>query len=96
MRRVYKHLCPATISASIMAANMWKNSLKNVESDNNKILHETLLDFLQRNVTYFLNRPRSIKIVPIQTTMAGEGRGGGLEVQVQPYSSTSALCVFKC
>jgi len=30
MRRVYKNLCPATISASIMAANMWKNSLKNV------------------------------------------------------------------
>jgi len=36
MRRVYKNLCPATISASIMAANMWKNSLKNVESDKNK------------------------------------------------------------
>ena len=45
MRRVYKNLCLATISASIMAANMWKNSLKNVESDNNKILYETLLDF---------------------------------------------------
>jgi len=44
MRRVYKKtLCPATISASIMAANMWKNSLKNVESDN--ILYQTLLDF---------------------------------------------------
>jgi len=28
-----------------MAANMWKNSLKNVESDNNNILYETLLDF---------------------------------------------------
>ena len=37
---------------------MWKNSLKNVESDNNKILYETLLEFLQRNVTYFLNKPR--------------------------------------
>ena len=45
MRRVYKKLCPATISASILAANMWKNCLKNVESDNNKILYETLLDF---------------------------------------------------
>ena len=45
MRRVYKNLCPATISASIMAANMWKNSLKNVESDNNNILYETLFDF---------------------------------------------------
>jgi len=40
-----QNLCPAMISASIMAANMWKNSLKNVESDNNKILYETLLDF---------------------------------------------------
>ena len=45
MREVYENLCPATKSASIMAANMWKNSLKNVESDNNKILYETLLDF---------------------------------------------------
>ena len=44
MRRVYKNLCPAT-RATIMAANMWKNSLKNVESDNNKISYETLLDF---------------------------------------------------
>ena len=43
-----------------MAVNMWKNSLKNAESDNNKILYETLLDFfLQRNGTYFLNKPRS-------------------------------------
>ena len=42
-----------------MAANMWKNSLKNVESDNNKIVYETLLDFfLQWNSTYFLNKPR--------------------------------------
>ena len=24
---------------------MWKNGLKNVESDNNKILYENLLDF---------------------------------------------------
>jgi len=42
VRRVYKNLCPATISASITAANVWKNSLKNVESDNNKILYVTL------------------------------------------------------
>jgi len=42
-----------------MAANMWKNNLKNVESDNNNIFYETLLDFfLQRNGTYFLNKPR--------------------------------------
>jgi len=45
MRGVHKHLCPATIIASIMAANMWRNSLRNVESENNKILYETLLDF---------------------------------------------------
>ena len=45
MRRVYKNLCPATVSASVIAANMWKNSLKNVESDNNNILYETLIDF---------------------------------------------------
>jgi len=55
MRRVYINLCPATINASIMAENMWKNSLKNVESDNNKMLYEILLNFfLQRNGTYFL------------------------------------------
>ena len=44
-RRVNKSLCSATISVSIMSANMWKNSLKNVESDNNKIWYETLIDF---------------------------------------------------
>ena len=44
-----------------MAANMWKNSLKNVDSDNNKILYETLIDFfLQRNGSYFLNKPRNL------------------------------------
>jgi len=55
MRRVYKNLCPATISASIMAANMWKNSLNNVESDNNKILYENLLNifFYSKTVLTF-------------------------------------------
>jgi len=68
MKRLYKNLCPATISASIMAANMWKNSLKNVESDNNKNFYETLLDsFLQRNGTYFLNKPRRIKLFYMKT-----------------------------
>ena len=38
-------LVPRYDKCSIMAANMWKNSLKNVESDNNKILYETLFDF---------------------------------------------------
>ena len=53
MRRVYKNLCPTMI---IMVANMCENSLKNVESDNNNILSESLLDFfLQQNGTYFLN-----------------------------------------
>ena len=47
-----------------MAANMWKNSLKNVESDNNKILYETIFDFLQRNGTYFLNKPRTTVFCP--------------------------------
>ena len=46
MRRVHKNLCSATIGASIMAGNMWENSLNSVESDNNKILYESLLDFL--------------------------------------------------
>jgi len=45
MRRICKNLCPATISATIMEPNMWKNNLKNVESDNNKISYETLPDF---------------------------------------------------
>jgi len=62
MRRVYKNVCPATINTSIMAANMWKNNLKDVESDNNKILHEKLVDFLQRNGTYILNKPRVISV----------------------------------
>jgi len=55
MRRVYKNLCPATTSASIMAANMWENSLKDVESDNNKILYETLLDVFFTAKRYLLS-----------------------------------------
>jgi len=43
---------PRYDSASVMATNLIKNSFKNVESDNNKIVYETLLDFfLQRNGT---------------------------------------------
>jgi len=45
MKTVYKKLGPAAISGSIMGANMWKNSLRNVKSDNNKILYETLVNF---------------------------------------------------
>jgi len=59
MRKVYKNVCPATINTSIMVANMWKNILKNVESDNIKIFLRNLNRFfLQRNSTYFLNEPR--------------------------------------
>ena len=64
MRRVHKNSYPATISASIVTANMWKNSLKNEESDNNKILYETLLNsFLQRNGSSFLHKPRNLHFV---------------------------------
>ena len=67
MRRVYKNLCSSTISTSIMAANMWKNSLKNVDSDNNNILYEILIDFfLQRYGTDFLIKPRPN---PVSTTV---------------------------
>jgi len=55
MRRVYKNLCPVTISASIIAANVWENSLKNVESDSNKILYETLLDVFFTAKRYLLS-----------------------------------------
>jgi len=43
---------------------MWKNSLKSVESGNNKIfLRDLIRFFLQRNGTCFLNKPRRIKIM---------------------------------
>ena len=53
MRRVYKNLWLATISASIMAANMCKNSLENVKSDDSKILYEILLIFYSETVLTF-------------------------------------------
>jgi len=36
---------------------MWKNSLKNVESDNNKILYETLLDlfYIETVLTFWIS-----------------------------------------
>jgi len=77
MRRVYKNLCPATINAPIMAANMWKNSLKNVESDNNKILYESLLDFLQRNGIYCLNKPRTKEELIVNLTKINSKRAPG-------------------
>jgi len=54
MSTVYKNLYPGTLSSSIITANMRKNVLKNVESDNNKILYETLLDFFTAE-RYFLS-----------------------------------------
>jgi len=58
-------VCPATITASIMAANMWKNSLKNVESDNNKILYEILFDtfYNETVLTVRIRLVRNIKTV---------------------------------
>ena len=44
--------CHATIRASLMAASMWKNILKNVEFDNNKILYETLLDLFYSETVF--------------------------------------------
>jgi len=38
-----------------MVANMWKNSVKNVESDNNKTLYETLLKFFLTAKRYLLS-----------------------------------------
>jgi len=58
MGRVYKNLCLATISASIMAANMWKNSLKITITI--KFYTKPYSIFLQRNGTYCLNKPRSM------------------------------------
>ena len=49
-----------------MAANMWKNSLKNVESDKNKILYESLLDFFYSETVLTF----CISLVQIRTTEA--------------------------
>ena len=59
---------------------MWKNSLKNIESDNGKILYENLLDFSsQRNGTYLLNEPRiySDRIGPTLQVRFKNIDGGG-------------------
>ena len=46
--------------------------LTNAESDNNKILYETLLDFfLKRNGTYFLNKPRKIFTFYVKGALTG-------------------------
>jgi len=57
MRRVYKNSCPAYRSISIMAANMWKNSFRTVESDINEIVNKKIIDFLQQNGNHILNKP---------------------------------------
>jgi len=90
MRRVHKNLCPAMIIASIMAVNMWKNSLKNLESDNNKILYKNLLNvFLQRNGTYCLNKPRIMKNQSLIAWFALKiGAVGYFELSVLFYQTT--------
>ena len=50
---------------------MWKNSLKNVEPDNNKILYETLLDFFTAKRYYFLNKPRN-NVITVNTYIQQE------------------------
>ena len=55
MRRVNKTLCPATTSNSIIAADMEKYSLKNVESDNNKNLYEILTEYFFTAKWYLLS-----------------------------------------
>jgi len=64
VRRVYKNLYPDMICASIMAANMWKNSLKNVECVNNKILYENLLDIFcsETVLTFRINLVQSCSV----------------------------------
>jgi len=53
---------------------MLKNSLKNIESDKNKILYENLIDFfLHRNGTYFLNNPRNKHFLPYVYHLYSEG-----------------------
>ena len=74
-----------------MAANMWKNSLKNVESDNNKILYETLLDFFYSEtvLTFWI----SLEITNIVGTATNQSlkltflRGTGLGVQWEKESN---------
>ena len=96
MRRVYKNLCPATISASIMAANMWKNSLKNVESDNNKILYETLLDFFYSEtvLTVWINLVHLsyIYCYLFAAQYDNEGEIGCLKIQLLAADKSFIIC----
>ena len=57
MSRVYKNLCPATIIASTMAASMWENSLKNVESDSNNIFirNRTRFFYTETALTFWIS-----------------------------------------
>jgi len=94
MRRVYKNLCPATISASVMAANMWKNSLKNVESDNNKIFYETLLDcyFSETVLTFWIRHGKPInfilwKVIATCGKINKVNNGGQTQISVGRHSS---------
>jgi len=83
MRRVYKNVCPTKISASIMAANMWKNSLKNVESDNNKTLYEILFDFFTGK-RYLLSECRTIHMLHKRSGVRTEASYGMSHVVSYP------------
>jgi len=60
-----------------MASNMWKNSLKNVDSDNNKILYETLPYFFSAK-RYLLSEYASYFAVHIQESAAVIPQSTGL------------------
>jgi hypothetical protein len=47
-----------------MAANMWKNSLKNAKSDNNTILYKTLPNLFTAK-QYLLSEQASNLLIPI-------------------------------
>ena len=71
-----------------MVVNMWKNSLKNVESDNNKILYKTLLDFFYYSATVLTFGISLISIFTAMKTL--------YPVHVNPkFLTIRALHIFK-
>jgi len=55
-----------------MAANMWKNNLKNVECDNNKIIYENLLEIFFYSETVFTFSTSLIHSYLLPLTYYGE------------------------
>jgi hypothetical protein len=91
MRRVYKNLYPTMISASIMAANMWKSSLKNVKSENNKILYETLLDIFHSKtvLTFWMSLVlENTEVPPVSVTSCCDILT--MEMKYKPSTTTEA------